>query len=493
MLASAADDADPIRQNRGTRVIDRPLRGLLTALLLAAAPCATAQGEAPALTPDRQAFRGLYKELVETNTTLSAGSCTLAAERMAARLKAAGYADADLTLFAIPEKPKEGGLVAVLPGADPKARAILLLAHLDVVEAKREDWARDPFTLVEENGFFYARGASDDKAMAAIFTDTMIRLRSAKRPRRTIKLALTCGEETTGVFNGADWLARNRRALIDAEFALNEGGGGRVDPTGKPLVLAMQVSEKTSQNYTIEVRNPGGHSSLPRPDNAIYELAAAIGRIQAYKFPVRIDDTTRAFWTKTARIVSPALGQAMIAIAANPEDKLAEILLARDPLFNATLRTTCVATLLEGGHAENALPQRAQANINCRIFPGETAEAVRDKLVEVIGDPAVTVTAKGRRGPPSHPAPLADQVVRPAQQLGAKRYPGLPLIPIMSTGASDSIYLSAVGIPSYGVPGVLYEYDGGGIHGLNEHIRVKSVYDGRDYLFELVKLYGDAR
>ena len=463
----------------------------LAAAVLAGQPL-LAQASPP-LRPDQAAFRDLYRELVETNTTLSSGSCTLAAERMAARLKAAGYAASDLTLFSVPESPKEGGLVAILPGSDPKAKAILLLAHLDVVEAKREDWARDPFKLIEENGFFYARGASDDKAMAAVFTDTMARLRAEKRPRRTVKLALTCGEETSGVFNGAEWLAQNRRQLIDAEFALNEGGGGRVDPAGKPLALAIQVSEKTSQNYTLEVRNPGGHSSMPRPDNAIYSLAGALSKIQAYKFPVKVDATTRAFWTQTARIVSQPLGQAMTAIAANPDDKLAEGLLSRDPLFNSTLRTTCVATLLNGGHAENALPQRATANVNCRIFPGDTIEGTRQTLIEVVGDPSVTVTAKERRGPPSHPAPLVETILGPARTLGAEIYPGLPLIPSMSTGASDSIYLAAVGIPSYGLPGLLYEYDGGGIHGLNEHIRVKSLYDGRDYMHRLVRIYADAR
>ncbi len=458
---------------------------LSTALALAAAP---ALADPPR--PDQQSFRALYKELVETNTTLSAGSCTLAAERMAAHLRAAGYADRDITLFSVPEHPKDGGLVAILPGSDPAARPMLLLAHLDVVEANRADWTRDPFTLIEENGFFYARGASDDKAMASIFTDTMIRLR-AQPPRRTVKLALTCGEETSGVFNGAEYLSTHQRQLIDADFALNEGGGGRLDATGKPLNLSIQVSEKTSQNYTLEVRNPGGHSSMPRPDNAIYELGAALAKIQAYKFPVKIDETTREFWTRTAHIVSPALGQAMTAIAANPADKLAEGLLSREPLYNSTLRTTCVATLLAGGHAENALPQRATANINCRIFPGETIEGTRDRLAQVIGDPAVTVTAKERRGPPSHPAPLKQAIVAPAAELGKELYPGLPLIPSMSTGASDSIYLAAVGIPSYGVPGILYESDGGGIHGLNEHIRVKSLYDGRDYLYRLITLYAN--
>ena len=464
-------------------------RILLLACLFGCSPLAA---QAPTLRPDQVKFRALYAELVDTNTTLSSGSCTLAAQRMAARLRAAGYGDADLTLFAVPDHPKEGGLVAVLPGSDPTARPMLLLAHIDVVEAKREDWTRDPFTLVEENGFFYARGASDDKAQAAVFTDAMIRLRAEQRPRRTVKLALTCGEETSGAFNGAQWLSNNRRALIDAEFALNEGGGGRVDPAGRPLALAIQVSEKVYQDFTVETTNPGGHSSLPRLDNAIYQLAAALTKIQGYTFPVRIDDTTRAFWTQTARIVSPAAGDAMRAIVANPDDKLAERLLARDPLFNSTLRTTCVVTLINGGHAQNALPQRATANVNCRIFPGESVDSVRAKLVEVIGDPAVSVIAKPRQGPLGRPAPLRAAIVEPAEKLGAEMFPGIPLIPVMSTGASDSIYMAAVGIPSYGVPGILYEADGGGIHGLNEHLRVSSLYTGRDYMYRLIRLYADA-
>ncbi len=467
------------------------MRWTILAAACAILPVAAAAQDGT-LRPDQARFRALYKELVETNTTLSAGSCTVAAERMAARLKAAGYPDADLTLFSTPDHPREGGLVAILPGSDPKARPILLLAHLDVVEAKREDWTRDPFTFIEENGFFYARGVSDDKAQAAIYTDAMIRLRGEKRPRRTVKLALTCGEETTGAFNGADWLAKNKRDLIDAEFALNEGGGGRLDASGKPVSLQLQVSEKVYQDFTVEATNPGGHSSMPRPDNAIYELAAALGRIQAYKFPVQIDATTRAYWTETAKIVTPSLGQAMTAIAANPQDKLAETLLSRDPTFNSTLRTTCVATLIEGGHAQHALPQRARANINCRIFPGTPIDSVRAKLAEVIADPAVTVRLKGVDKPLGHPAPLNPAIVGPAKALGAEMFPGLPLIPSMSTGASDSIYLAAVGIPSYGVPGILYEADGGGIHGLNEHIRVSSIYKGRDYLYRLIRVYADA-
>ena len=465
-------------------------------LMLAAALAlqATGEGPAPALRPDQAAFRGLYKELVETNTTLSAGSCTLAAERMGARLTAAGYTPAELTLFTAPGHPKEGGLVAVLPGSDPKLKPLLLLAHLDVVEAKRADWTRDPFTLVEENGFFYARGASDDKAMAAIFTDSMVRLRGESRPKRTVKLALTCGEETNGAFNGASWLSQNRRALIDAGFALNEGGGGRLDAQGHPQLLSMQVAEKTSQDYLLETRNPGGHSSVPRPDNAIYELAAALTKVQGYHFPVHINPTTHAFFEKTSKLssVPQSMAQPMAAIAADADDKLAAAALSREPVFNSTLRTTCVATLLEGGHAQNALPQRATANINCRIAPGETIEQTRDTLARVVDDPAVTVTTKPGRGPIAVPAPLDPRVIRPAEALAAEMYPGLPIIPSMSTGATDSIYLSSVGIPSYGVPGILYEADGAGVHGLNEHMRASSLYKGRDYLYRLIRIYADA-
>ena len=426
------------------------------------------------LRPDQAAFRELYRELVETNTTLSSGSCTLAAERMAAHLRRAGYPDSALTLFAAPDHPKEGGLVAVLTGSDPKAK-------------------REPFKLIEEDGFFYARGAADDKAMAAVFTDAMARMKADTPLKRTVKLALTCGEETAGAFNGAQWLSRNRRDLIDAGFALNEGGGGRLDASGKPVFLSVQVAEKTSQDYALETRNPGGHSSMPRPDNAINEMAAALGKVAAYSFPVHMNPTTQAFFSRTARLptVPQSLGAAMTAIAADPADKLAERTLSRDPMYNSTLRTTCVATLIEGGHAQNALPQRARANVNCRIAPGETIEGVRQVLTQVVDDPGVSIAVKPGRGPIAVPAPLDPAVLGPAETLAAEMYPGLPVIPNMSTGATDSIYMSAVGIPSYGVPGILYEGDGGGVHGLNEHIRAGSLYKGRDFLQRLIRIYAD--
>jgi len=442
------------------------------------------------LRPDQVQFRELYKELVETNTSLSVGSCTQAAEQIAARLKQAGYTDDQITLFSVPEHPKDGGIVAVLPGTSKTMKPILLLAHLDVVEAKRSDWTRDPFKLVEENGYFYARGSADDKSMAAIWADDMIRFKqSGYKPKRTIKMALTCGEETTYAFNGAQWLAQNRPDLIAAEFALNEGGGGDTDGHGKLLLQEMQVGEKAAQNYKLETTNPGGHSSIPVPDNAIYELAADIGRIAAFEFPLEMTDTTRAFFAKTGASRSDAMGKAMVALSANPADKAAEAIVNTDRTYHSMLRTTCVATLLEGGHANNALPQHAAANINCRIFPGHTVEEIQAKLAEVIGDPKAKLTPVPPIRPIAKSPPLDPKVMGPAIALAAKYFPGVPVIPSMSTGATDGIFLEAIGIPTYGVPGPWGDPDGNGVHGLNERIETRSLYVGRDYLTDLVKAY----
>ena len=461
-------------------------------ILGAALAAAMGQSASAQIRPDQESFRALYKELVETNTSLSAGSCTLAAQRMAARMKAAGFADADLTLFSTPEKPKEGGLVAVYPGTSKKAKPILLLAHIDVVEANRADWTRDPFTLIEEDGFFYARGTSDDKAQAAIWTDSLIRFKQEGfKPKRTIKMALTCGEETTTAFNGADWLAQNRRDLIDAEFALNEGGGGRVLPDGKRQILSMQVGEKTVQNFMLETTNPGGHSSMPRPDNAIYALASAVSEIGKHEFPVQFNDTTRSFFTRLAPTLPVAVGNAITALLANPNDVAANAIVSADPTLHSTLRTTCVATMLEAGHAMNALPQRARAVINCRMFPGAKVEDVQAALAGAINDPQVKITTIPPIRPLASPPPLSAKILGPAEKLAAEIYPGIPMLPTMSTGATDGIFLAAVGIPTYGVPGIFYEADGGGIHGLNEKMRVKSLYDGRDYLYRLVKIYAN--
>jgi len=448
-----------------------------------------------AATDGEAQFRALYKELIETNTTLSAGSCTLAAERMAARLKEAGFSDTEVQVFTAPDHPKEGGLLASYAGRDPKLKAILLLAHIDVVEAKREDWTRDPFQLIEENGNFYARGSIDDKAEAAIWVDTLIRYRTEKyRPLRTIKLALTCGEETAGAFNGAQWLTQNRRDLLDAAFAINEGAWGELDAAGNRVVLQVQDGEKFPQNFRLEVTNPGGHSSRPVKVNAIYQLASALTRIAGYVFPAQFTEGSRAYFSGMAKIQQakgdPEAAHAMNAFLKDPNDAQAIALVsAQDPSWNATLRTTCVATMLEAGHATNALPQRARANINCRIFPGVSVESVRAKLEEVIADPAVKVITLETRGPTSPPPPLTPQIMQPVEKLAAQFWPGVPVLPILQPGATDGEFTNAVGIPTYGIEPLFMGHDLGNIHGLNEYVNVKSLMECREFLYRLVRVY----
>jgi len=462
-------------------------------LLIGAGALALSSGAAQAqgdLRPDQQAFRALYKEMVETDTSITTGSCTLLADKIEGHLRGAGFTDADITRFAVPDHPKEGGIVVVLPGTSKTLKPMLLLGHLDVVAAKREDWTRDPYAFIEEGGYFYGRGTADMKAMDAIWTDMMIRFKKdGTKLKRTLKLALTCGEETSWAFNGARWLAENKRDLIDAEFALNEGGGGRTDGKGKVVQMSMHVGEKNAVNYRIEATNPGGHSSAPVRDNAIYELADAIAKVRDLEFPLMLNDTTRAFFSRLGPTRGDEIGKAMVAIVANPQDKAAEALLNSDKSYHSMLRTTCVATLLDGGHANNALPQRAGANINCRIFPGISPEDVRLTIEKAIADPRMTVKQTDDRGPVAKAPPLTPAILAPAERLVKKYYPGVPLVPTMSTGATDGIYLQAIGIPSYGPPGTYGDPDGNGTHGLNERAIVTSVYTGREFLTELVKDY----
>jgi acetylornithine deacetylase/succinyl-diaminopimelate desuccinylase-like protein len=463
---------------------------LIAAACLAASVMIGSTVQAEGLRPDQVAFREIYRELVETNTTLSAGSCTEAAEKMAARLRSAGYPESDLHLFATPDHPKEGGLVAVLRGSDAKLRPMLLLAHIDVVEARREDWERDPFTLVEEGGYFYARGAIDDKSMAATWVDALIRLRSERsKPRRTVKMALTCGEETSGAFNGAEYLVKEKRDLIDAAFALNEGAWGVLDASGKRVMMGVQAGEKTSQNFRLEVQNPGGHSSRPVKNNAIYHLAGALTRIEHYDFPIKLNDTTRAYFSRMANIVSGETGAAMTKLVADPTDAAAGARVAEDPSWNGMLRTTCVATMLDAGHATNALPQRARANVNCRIYPGESIESVQQTLERVVADPEVKVTTLEIRGPAPEAPPLTHDIMGPIEKVSARLYPGVPVIPMLLPAGTDGQFLNAAGIPTYGVNGMFIDPALAGVHGLNERVLVQSLYDGRDFLYELVKIY----
>ncbi|HEX5378040.1 MAG TPA: M20/M25/M40 family metallo-hydrolase [Phenylobacterium sp.] len=463
------------------------------AALLSGAVIASS-AHAQAARPDQLAFRELYKELVETNTTLSTGSCTAAAEKMGARLKAAGFPDKDVAVVVPPDHPKFGALIANLPGTDAKAKPVMLLAHIDVVEANRADWERDPFTLIEENGYFYARGASDDKAMAAVFTDAMVRYRTEGfKPRRGLKLALTCGEETSDTFDGVEWLLKNKREMMDAQFAINEGAGGRLNEKGERQFLGIQAGEKVYQDYTLVTTNPGGHSSRPSKDNAIYHLSGALARLGAYDFPVQINEATRNHFAKMGPIEGGESGAAMSAVAKDPTDAAAIAIVARDASRNSMMRTTCVATMVNAGHAPNALPQRAQANVNCRILPGQKIEDVRDQLAKVLADDKISISLVGEPSPVSPPPPLSKAIVGPVEQVSKELWPGVPLVPAMSTGATDGRFTNAAGIPTYGLSGMFGDPDGGGAHGLNERIRVRSLYEGRDFLYKVVKLYANQK
>jgi acetylornithine deacetylase/succinyl-diaminopimelate desuccinylase-like protein len=486
-----AIDRGMIKASGGQVMRNKMMGPVVAAGLLAAAAPAAAYDS---IQPGEAQFRSLFKEMVETDTSVTTGSCTALAEKLAVRFRAAGFADKDITLFAVPEFPREGGIVVHLNGSDAKTQPMLLLGHLDVVAAKPEDWTRSPYTLIEEGGYFYGRGTFDDKAQASIWADLLIRLKQAGKPaRRTIKLALTCGEETTYAFNGADWLAKNRPELIRAEFGLNEGGGGRYGADGRPQGLAVQVGEKTVQNFWVEATNPGGHSSVPRPDNAITDLALAIVKVNTHEFPVQFNDTTRSYFTTIAPVLPPIVGDAIGRLLANPADADADRIISLDPTNHSVLRTTCVATLIDGGHAENALAQRARTNINCRMFPGTDPNVLKADLERVIGNPRVVVTLKPPIRPVAKAPPLNPAIIGPMRSIAARHFPGVPLATMMSTGATDAIYVAPIGIPIYGAPGTLIDPDGNGIHGLNERIRVESLMKGRDYLTDLVLALANGR
>lgn len=458
---------------------------------VALAIATSSRAQTPDPRPDQLAFRALYEELVETNTTLSVGSCTLAAERMAARLSAAGYADGDIRILAPEDRPRDGNLIATLQGSDPNAPALLLLAHIDVVEANAADWTRDPFTLVEEGGYFYARGATDDKAQAAVWVDTLVRLKTEGfTPVRDIRIALTCGEETADIHNGVEWLLANHPETLQAGFALNEGAGGLLDAEGNRVALAVQAGEKLYQDYRLEIANPGGHSARPRKDNAIVAMAAGLARVGAYDFPLQLNPVTRAYFSALAD-TQPQYAADMRALTGGDQLDAAAAarISAANPSWNATLRTTCIPTLIEGGHAPNAQPQHVTANINCRIFPGDTIADTQAELVRLIDNPAITIATVGAPDPSTPPPPLSDQVMGPIREVAGAMWPNVPILPTMSTGATDGRFTNAAGIPTYGVTGMFGDPDGGGAHGLNERIRVRSLYEGRDFLFEIVKRY----
>jgi len=434
--------------------------------------------------------REIYKELVEINPTDSVGNITRAAEAMAARLKAAGFAAADVQVLG--PDPRKGNLIARYRGTGAR-QPLLLLAHLDVVEAKREDWSFDPFTFLEKDGYFYGRGTSDDKAMAAQFVANLIRLkREGFTPDRDLILALTADEEG-GQFNGVAWLVKNHKQLIDAEFAINEGGGGTMRK-GKYLTNQIQASEKVYQDFRVEATNAGGHSSLPVKDNAIYHLSAALSRLAAFDFPVEMNEVTRGYFEKSATVeTNPRVAADMRAVARpSPDLAAAARLSAMLPYYNAQMRTTCVATQLFGGHATNALPQLATANVNCRILPGVPPESIRAKLIEVLADPALKVSFVDQARP-SRPSPLRPDVMSTLESLTKQMFPGVVVVPVMSTGATDGLYLRNAEIPTYGVSGTFGDLDDVRAHGRDERVGVKQYFEGLEFQYRLIKALAGRR
>jgi len=446
----------------------------------------------PSLTPHQRAAREIYNELISINTVDSVGSVTKAAEAMAARFRAAGFPEADVKVLIPPGKPTKGNLVVRYRGRAGGAKPILLLAHLDVVAALRSDWPRDPFTLHEENGYFLGRGTSDDKAMASMFVANLLRMKGQGiQPSRDIILALTADEEG-GDANGAEWLVKEHRDLVDAAYAINEGGGGTLTGTGmdvKPLFHSVQAAEKVYQDFTLTATNPGGHSSVPRPDNAIYQLAEALARLPKFAFPVALNPTTRAFFEQTAKVEKPEIAAAMRAIVANPGDTTAAAFLSRDPRYASMLRTTCVATRLMGGHAYNALPQSATANVNCRMVPTSSSAEVRATLARVIADTGIKITNTQPTEPdfPKSTLPIDPTVLAATTEITKSMFGDIPVVPTMSTGATDSHYFRAVGIPSYGISGIFSTPGETNAHGRDEKLRVKSYYDGLEFLDQLVR------
>jgi acetylornithine deacetylase/succinyl-diaminopimelate desuccinylase-like protein len=455
---------------------------LLPCLIVAAAPDDAT----------RQLGRDILKQLIEINTTDSVGNTTRAAEAMAKRLKDAGFPAADIQVLGPNER--KGNMVARLRGSGAK-KPVLIIGHLDVVEARREDWTTDPFQFVEKDGYFYGRGTQDMKASDAILIAAFIRFhQEGYRPDRDLILALTADEEG-GRSNGVYWLLKNHRDLVGAEFVLNSDSGGLTTMNGKPVDLDVEATEKQYADFELTTRNPGGHSSLPTPDNAIYHISDALSRLEHSPFPVELNQITRTYFERRAPLENAQTRADMNAVLHSPPDSAAVARLSRDPRFNSTMRTTCVATRLNAGHANNALPQTAQAIVNCRILPGHSPAETQQALVRIFADPKVTVTyldgtgvegkAPESKGFPTVLPPPA--VLRALEKITAEMWPGAPVIPEMETGASDSIHTMAAGIPSYGINGIGIDQDDIRAHGKDERIRVTSFYDGMEFYYRFLK------
>jgi acetylornithine deacetylase/succinyl-diaminopimelate desuccinylase-like protein len=437
----------------------------------------------------RQLSHDIFKQLIEINTTDSVGNVTTAAEAMAQRLREAGFGDDDIQVLGPNDRKKN--MVARLRGSGAH-KPVLLIGHLDVVEARRSDWTTDPFQFVAKDGYFYGRGTQDMKDGDAIMVTTLMRLKKEGFvPDRDIILALTADEEG-GDFNGVDWLVSNRRDLIDAEFVLNHDGGGITSIQGKPLMMEVDATEKLYADYQLTVTNRGGHSSLPVPDNAIYHLADGLARLQQYKFPLELNNVTRAYYEAESKVESGQRAADMRAIVGNPRDQQAAARLSQDPIDNSILHTTCVATRLNAGHANNALPQLAQANVNCRIEPGHSRGETLKDLQEILADPKIAVTYVETTGGNINteafsPPPLRPDLFHALDKVVAQMWPGLPIIPSMATGASDAVYTNAAGMPTYGLSGEAIDRDDIRAHGKDERIRQDSFYHGVEFYYRFLK------
>jgi acetylornithine deacetylase/succinyl-diaminopimelate desuccinylase-like protein len=442
----------------------------------------------------RPLARDIFKQLVEINTTDSVGSTSAAAEAMAQRLRDAGFPAEEIQVLG--PNPRKGNMVARYRGAGT-GKPILLIGHLDVVEARAADWSMDPFQFVEKDGYFYGRGTQDMKGSDAIWVTDFIRLKKeGYKPGRDLILALTADEEG-GSSNGVDWLLKNHRDLVDAEYVLNSDGGGVNTMHGKPLFVSMDGSEKLYGDYQLTVTNPGGHSSLPTPDNAIYHLTDALGRLERYQFAFELNPVTRAHFESLAKIMPADVAADMRAMVKNPPDRAAIARLSQNPIYNSEMHTTCVATRLDAGHANNALPQTARANVNCRILPGHTREEIRQELIKVFNDPKVavryvandgkTVTERAPDQLGYAPVGLRDDVMKPLEQIAGQMWPGAPVVPSMATGASDGVYTNAAGLPTYGVSGIAIDVDDVRAHGRDERVRTESYYQGVEFYYRYLK------
>lgn len=453
--------------------------------LVAAAPPARAAGQTRPSSADSVLARDIFRELIEINTTDSLGNTPRAARAMARRLLAAGFPAADVQVLIGPDA-RHGNLVARYRGSGAGGRPIVMLAHLDVVPARRADWSVDPFTFLERDGYFYGRGTTDDKVGDAILVADFIRLRRSRfKPTRDLILVLTGDEETNGAC--VQWLVTKHRALVDGEFALNTDAGGGVLREGRRVMFAVQASEKVYATYVLEATDKGGHSSLPRPaDNPIYRLAPLLERLAQYRFPVTLNEVSRAFFERSATIETGPLADDMRGVLQDPPDSAAVAHLSAVPFYNSKLRTTCVATMLEAGHAENALPQSARVTVNCRILPGEPPAEVEATLRRLAADDRISIRTIYE--PISSPAsPLTPAVMGPIERLVAEQFPGVPIVPVMEAGATDGLFLRNVGIPTYGVSAVFEEQNDVRAHGRDERLRVASFYDALEFWYRMMR------